>query len=296
MMGRLLLVDGHGYAYRSFYAIRSMRSPSGQPTNAIFGFVKTLARLRAMLNPSHLLVVWDGGLDDVRLQVLPEYKAQRPEMPGDLAEQIAAVQQWLPVAGVASFCQDGIEADDVIGCLAVRGAGVGLEVVVASSDKDFMQLVRPGVTLVNPNDKLERLWGDAEVVAKLGVRPEQVVDYLALIGDAVDNIPGVPGVGPKTAVGLLVRFGSVDQLYARLTEVESLRVRSALAAAEGTVRRNLGLVRLRFDLPQTPELEGLAVREPDWPGLRPLYANWGFRGLLAEADGKISGGSQGALL
>jgi DNA polymerase-1 len=296
MAERLLLVDGHGYAYRSFYAIRGMRSPAGRPTNAIFGFVKTLAKLRTTISPSHLVVVWDGGLDDERLRALPEYKAQRPEMPGDLAGQITEIQQWLPVAGVASFCQDAVEADDMIGALAVRGAAAGCDVVVASSDKDFMQLVGPGVRLVNPNDKVDRFWGDAEVLAKLGVRPGQVVDYLGLIGDAVDNIPGVPGVGPKTAVGLLARFGSVDELYARLSEVESVRVRGALAAAEGQVRRNLNLVRLRVDLPQVPDLGSLALREPDWGRLQSLYASWGFRGLLAEAEARGGGGRQGALL
>src|SRR5947208_13700305 len=180
-MARLLIVDGHAYAYRAFHAIRELRAPTGQPTNAIYGFIKMLAKMRATLAPTHLIVVWDGGLSAERMTALPEYKAQRPEMPAELGRQIDDIVRYLDAANIASVCQEGVEADDYIACLARRALNVDMEAVIASSDKDFMQLVTsdewrvtsdekpavqsrhpPPVTrhptrigLLNPNDKTE---------------------------------------------------------------------------------------------------------------------------------------------
>ena len=241
---RLLIIDGHAYAYRAFHAIRSLRSPSGRPTNAIYGFVKMLAKMRSAIEPTHLIVVWDGGLSAERVSVLPEYKAQRPGMPDDLKPQLDEIVGYLKAAGIASFCREGVEADDYIACLARRAAEAGLAVVIASADKDFMQLVSARIGLLNPNDKSETVWTDEQVRAKSGVEPSQIVDWLSLTGDSVDNIPGVPGVGPKTAAELLKQFGSVAQLYARLDEVKSEKLRAALRAAAGVVRRNRELVQV----------------------------------------------------
>jgi len=308
-----LVVDGHGYAYRAFYAIRELRSPAGQAVNGIFGFVKTLAKLRATLQPTHLVVVWDGGLDGERLAALPEYKAQRPEMPADLAEQIDGMMEYLAAAGVASVCQDGIEADDWIGCVARAAAAAGWEVVVASADKDFMQLVtletsgasrtgaataavesdRGWIGLLNPNDKSERIWGGSEVRTKTGVNPAQVRDWLSLVGDAVDGIPGVRGVGAKTAAKLLAEFGDVNELYARLGEVKSPRVREELRLAEAAVRRNQGLVALKTVTGFRFEPAGLSPQPAAVERLAGLYRGWGFRGLLAELAG-AGGAASGA--
>jgi len=157
---RLLIIDGHAYAYRAFHAIRSLSSPSGRPTNAIYGFVKMLAKMRSAIEPTHLIVVWDGGLNAGRVSVLPEYKAQRPGMPEDLKPQLDEIAGYLNAAGVVSFCRDGVEADDYIACLARRAADAGMAVVIASPDKDFMQLVSARVGLLNPNDKSEMVWAD----------------------------------------------------------------------------------------------------------------------------------------
>jgi DNA polymerase-1 len=278
---RLLIVDGHAYAYRAFHAIRGLRSPSGQPTNAIYGFVNMLAKARAAFGPERLVVVWDGGLSAERVAALPEYKAHRPEMPDDLRPQLDGLVSYLQAAGVASVCQAGVEADDYIACLARRAADAGMTVVIASSDKDFMQLVSPRIGLLNPNDKPAKVWTDEQVRARSGVAPAQVVDWLSLTGDSVDNIPGVPGVGPKTAAGLLQQFGSVAGLYARLDEVKSEKLRVALRAAAGVVRRNRELVRLRDDLPCEFAPEALAVKPADAGRLRGLYQCWGFKGMLA---------------
>ena len=284
-MIRLLIVDGHAYAYRAFHAIRELLGPSGQPTNAIYGFVKMLQKMRAALEPSHLIVVWDGGLDAGRIAAHPEYKSHRPEMPEGLRPQLDELVQYLAGAGIASFRGDGIEADDYIACLARRAAAAGCAVVIASSDKDFMQLVSPRIGLLNPNDKSGTIWTREQVVAKTGVEPEQVVDWLALMGDAVDNIPGVPGVGPKTAAELLKQFGSAATLLERLPEVKSEKMRSALRSSVATVRRNLVLVRL-CEVPCDFSLELLAVKPANQDQLHGLYQRWGFKGLLSELEAR----------
>jgi DNA polymerase-1 len=282
---RLLIVDGHAYAYRAFYAIRGLRSPLGKPTNAIYGFVKMLAKMRAAIGPTHLIVVWDGGLSAARTAALPEYKQQRPEMPDDLKPQLDEIVSYLKAAGIASFCRDGVEADDYIACLARRAADVGMAVVIASADKDFMQLVSARVGLLNPNDKSETVWTDVQVRAKTGVEPSQLVDWLSLTGDSVDNIPGVPGVGPKTATGLLNQFGSVAELFRRLDEVKSEKVRGALHGAADAVGRNRELVRLQDDLPCDFSPADLAEKPADAGRLRELFARWGFKGMLAALEG-----------
>jgi DNA polymerase-1 len=283
-MSRLLIVDGHAYAYRAFHAIHALRSPGGEPTNAIFGFIKMLAKMKTTLSPTHLIVVWDGGLSAERLVALPEYKAQRPAMPADLAAQIDELVAYLGAAGVSSFCADGVEADDYIACVARRAARAGLNVVIASSDKDFMQLVAPRIGLFNPNDKTETVWTAEHVRAKTGVNPLQIVDWLALIGDSVDNIPGVPGVGPKTAAELLNQFDSVTELYDHLEAVKSDRVRSALQSSADVVKRNIALVRLPDELPYAIELDALAETPANTEALGELFNRWGFRTMLAEIE------------
>jgi len=293
---RLLIVDGHAYAYRAFHAIRELRSPSGAPTNAIFGFVKMLTKLRAALAPTHVIVVWDGGLSAERTTALPEYKAHRPEMPDDLKSQLDEMVSYLKAAGIASFCRDGVEADDYIACLARRASDAGMAVVIASSDKDFMQLVSARVGLLNPNDKSENVWADEQVRAKTGVAPAQIVDWLSLMGDSVDNIPGVPGVGPKTAAQLLNQFGSVAQVFQRLDEVKSDKIRTALRESSDAVRRNQGLVRLRDDLPCDFLPADLAPQPADGTRLRDLFGRWGFKGMLAALAAETPTARQAALI
>lgn len=278
-MNRLLIVDGHAYAYRAFHAIRSLRGPGGQATNAIYGFVKMLEKMRAALEPTHLMVVWDGGLSAERMRALPEYKSQRPEMPPELQPQLNEIADYLAAAGVASFCGEQVEADDYIGCLARRAAAAAWDVVVASSDKDFMQLVSPQIGLWNPNDKTGAIWSREQVLAKAGVEPGQVADWLALMGDAVDNIAGVPGVGAKTAAELLKQFGSVAALLERLTEVKSERLRLALEQSADMVRRNLRLVQLH-EVPCEFVPEKLVVKTADVNRLVELYGRWGFKGMI----------------
>jgi DNA polymerase-1 len=190
---------------------------------------------------------------------------------------------FLAATGIASQRADGVEADDYIATLARRAAAENWHAVIASSDKDFMQLVSAQIGLLNPNDKTGTIWGREQVLAKTGVEPEQVADWLALMGDAVDNIPGVPGVGPKTAAGLLKQFGPVENLLARLDEVKSEKLRQSLRGAAAAVVRNQKLVRLP-EVPCGPAPENLVVRPGDPAALRRLFAGWGFKGMLAALD------------
>lgn len=281
---KLLLVDGHAFAYRAFYAIRQLTSPAGQPTNAIYGFLKMLGKMQARLQPTHQAVIWDGGLAAERLAALPEYKSQRPPVPPSLADQIDGLQTYLQAARVPSLVQDGVEADDWIAALARQGEAAGFQVVIASADKDFLQLVGPRVGLLNPGDKSEKVWTAEDVQARTGVRPDQIVDWLSLVGDSVDNIPGVPGVGSKTAADLLCQFGSVNALWERVTEVASPKLRANLLAARPAVERNQQLIRLHDPSGVAGSLEALAVKPSSAAELRPLYAQWGFKTLLAQLE------------
>ena len=281
---RLLLVDGHAYAYRAFHAIRQLSSPTGTPTNAILGFIKMLDKIRAALKPTHLAVVWDGGLAPERMAAHPEYKIHRPPMPASLEQQVEDIVQYLNAAGLTSLTREGVEADDWIAALVACAAQAHMPVVIASSDKDFMQLVDKDVGLLNPNDKTEKVWSSDDVRAKTGVVPGQIVDWLSLVGDGVDNIPGVPGVGLKTATELLQTFGSVNGLYERLGEVGSPRLRLSLQAAENVVRRNQRLIRLNRQLPCEFNLESTRPRPPDHDKLRALLSGWGFRTMLAQLE------------
>ncbi len=279
---RLLIIDGHAFAYRAFYGIRGLTSPTGQPTNAIYGFINMLARLEAQVLPTHAVVVWDGGLDAERVEELGDYKGERDPMPDDMEVQLDAMVEYLDAEGWASVCDDGVEADDRIGQLAKRAEAEGFEVVIASSDKDFFQLINDRVKMMNPADKSGVAMDADAVVIKTGVKPEQIVDWLSLVGDAADNIPGVPGVGVKTASALLNEFGSVDGIYTRLAEVKRDKQRESLAAAEADVRRNQSLVALKLDLPGEPEMDELRRGFQDSARLEKLYKEWGFNTMLED--------------
>ena len=277
---RLLIIDGHAFAYRAFYAIRGLNSPTGQPTNAIYGFINMLAKLEAQVLPTHSVVVWDGGLDEGRVEELDDYKAQRDPMPDEMEVQLDAMVEYLEAEGGASVCDDGVEADDRIGQLSRHAEAEGVEVAIASSDKDFLQLINDRVKMWNPADKSGVPMDADAVVAKTGVQPSQIVDWLSLVGDAADNIPGVPGVGVKTAAALLNEFGSVDGIYGRLAEVRRDKQRESLAAADAVVRRNQSLVALKLDLPGAPGLDDLRRGFQDTARLEKLFETWGFRTML----------------
>jgi 5'-3' exonuclease len=279
--GTLILVDGTALAYRAFFAIRGLSTAAGRPTNAVFGFVRMLRQLREAWRPTHGAVVFDGGLSAERMALLEEYKAQRPRMPEALEQQLATIQEYLRRADVCCLLEPGQEADDLLASLAARAAGEFAEVLIATSDKDFYQLVGEAVHLVPLAGKGERTTA-AAVKQKTGVEPGQIVEWLALAGDASDNIPGVPGVGPKTAAELLGRYGTLEGIRRHVGELRNERLRGSLEASEALLRRNVALARLRTDLPCPDDWQRMALRAPQPARLLPFFEELEFKALARE--------------
>jgi DNA polymerase-1 len=284
-MKKLLLVDGHYYLYRSFYAIRGLTNSRGEPTNAIFGFTKALRRMLHDVQPDFAAVIWDAGLPERRTALQPEYKQQRPEMPADLKFQEAPMQHLVSLLGIASIAVPGSEADDVIASYATAHDG---ETVIATNDKDILQMVNERIAIYSTAkaDVVDEragfaLLGIDEVRKKWGVAPSQIGDVLALTGDSSDNIPGVEGVGSKTATALIQQFGSVDTLLAQAAEIEKLKVREKITANVERIRQNLEMVRLDTDLALPVAMEEMVIR-PNYPQLIEAIAGYEFRSLLAE--------------
>jgi len=282
----LLLVDGTAVAYRAYYAISELSTQAGKPTNAVFGFIKMLQQLEQLWKPTHWAVVFDGGMPEERLARLPTYKAQREPMPDPLRAQFVDMERYLERARICSLRMDRQEADDVMATLAAAASGV---VLMATSDKDLFQLIGERVFMISPSKAGVKM-GAAEVQEKTGVRPEKIVEWLALTGDTVDNIPGVPGVGPKTAAKLLAQFGSLEQLWAKLDEVPSLKLREALAAHRADVTRNVELVTLRRDLPVPVTIDAMAVRRIDPARLVPFFEEMEFDSLARPLREQLSEG------
>jgi 5'-3' exonuclease len=282
----LLLIDGTAVAYRAYYAIAELSTRAGKPTNAVFGFIKMLQQLEQLWKPTHWMVVFDGGTPEERLLRLPTYKAQREPMPDPLRAQFSDIERYLELARIASVRMEGQEADDVIATLASSSpAGV----LIATSDKDLFQLINDRVFMISPSKAGFRM-GSAEVLEKTGVRPEKIVEWLALTGDTVDNIPGVPGVGPKTAAKLLAQFGSLENMWSSLNEVASLRLREALAAHRADVIRNVELVTLRRDLNVPVSMDSTDVRRIDPARMVPFYEEMEFGSLAKPLREELSGG------
>lgn len=280
---RLLLVDGTQLFYRSFYAIRGLSARDGFPTNAVFGFVRGVHQLIEVWKPSHLAVAWDGGTPKARLDLLPEYKAQRPPMPDDLRRQVEPVREFLGLAGIPLIRLEQEEADDVLASMVRWAEPEAADVMIVTCDKDLYQLVSAKTCMAGWGKDDKRI-GPGEVFEKTGVHPGQIVEWLALTGDTVDNIPGVDGMGPKTAAKLLGQFGSLAALWARLEEVHSARIRANLAAQRDRVERNLALVRLKEDLSCTPGWAALEVKAESPAALRPFYARMEFHSLVKGTD------------
>ncbi|PIV73663.1 MAG: DNA polymerase I, partial [Rhodocyclales bacterium CG17_big_fil_post_rev_8_21_14_2_50_68_7] len=282
-MPTLLLVDASSYLYRAFHAMPDLRNRAGEPTGAIYGVLNMLRRLRADFKADYLGCVFDARGKTFRDELYPAYKAQRPPMPGDLACQIEVLHAAIRALGWPLVSVAGVEADDVIGTLTRQAAQQGVESVVSTGDKDLAQLVGPRVTLINTmnNEKLD----EAGVQAKFGVPPARIVDYLALVGDAVDNVPGVEGVGPKTAAKWIARYGSLDALLEHADDIHGAAGENLRRARDflPTARRLL-TVAAEVDLPVA--LEDLRPREPDRARLMELFSRLEFRGWLEQLGGQ----------
>ena len=285
---KLLLVDGHYYVYRSFFAIPNLSNSRGEPTNAIFGFTKTLRLMVKHLQPELGAVVWDKGVPQKRVELQPAYKETRKEMPKPMIPQLEFIQKLVPLLGFRNISLPNTEADDLLGCYAIAACKRrGMEVVLATNDKDLYQLVGPCVRiyttakadLASPKDAFALL-GEDQVTAKWDVSPKLIGDVLALTGDSVDNIPGI-GLGRKTAAALIREFGGLGPLLANIDKVKSVRTREKLTSARDQILQNRTMVDLDCHLELPVAIDDLRV-EPDYPGLIAALEKCEFKSLLQE--------------
>lgn len=285
---KLLLVDGHYYVYRSFFAIRSLSNSRGEPTNAIYGFVKTLRRMVRDLQPDLGAVIWDEGLPERRTQLQPEYKQQRSEMPDLMRPQLGFIRELAPLLGFHSLGLPNTEADDLMASYACAAVREKMQVVLATNDKDLFQLVNGDVRiystnktdLATPKDTFALL-GEEAVRRKWNVAPAQIGDVLSLIGDTADNIPGISGLGPKNATALITQHGGLDALLSNLDAVANERIREKLKGGREQILQNREMVKLDLDLPLPVPLQQLRI-EPRYPELAAALENCEFKTLLQE--------------
>ncbi len=297
---KLVLIDGSGYLYRAFHALPPLANRSGEPTGALFG-VFNMLRATLKEKPAHVAFVADASGPTFRDAIFEQYKAHRPPMPDDLRAQIEPMLALVGALGFPILRVSGVEADDVIGTLAVQAAAQDMDVVVSTGDKDLAQLVEDRVWLVNTmtNSTL-----DADgVFAKFGVRPDQIVDYLALVGDSADNIPGVPKCGPKTAAKWLGEYGSLDAIVENADRIGG-KIGESLRAALPQLPMSRQLATIKTDVELDVKPSDLAFRDPDTEKLRELYTRYEFKAALRELDqdfpspaerGKVPEGRTGAI-
>ena len=284
---KLLLIDGHYYVYRSYFAILHLSNSRGEPTNAIFGFAKTLRLMLKHLQPDLGAVIWDRGLPQRRTELQPGYKETRKEMPGPMVPQLDEIQKMTPWLGFQSLSLPDTEADDLMACYAIKARERGIDVVLATNDKDLYQLVDAKVKiystakadLASPKDAFALL-GEEEVTAKWDVPPALIGDILALSGDAVDNIQGV-GIGRKAAAKLLKEFGSLSALLNGLDQIKTPKTREKLAESRERVQQNRKMVELDCDLPLPVSIDDLRIR-PDYPRLIESMERYEFKSLLQD--------------
>ncbi|TXK62211.1 DNA polymerase I [Alkalisalibacterium limincola] len=281
-MSRLVLIDGSSYLYRAFHALPPLSNAEGEPTGALFGVVNML-RQTLKEKPDCAAFVMDASGPTFRDELYPEYKAQRPPMPDDLRAQVEPMLEIVEALGFPILRVSGVEADDVIGTLALQGVDDGLAVTVSTSDKDFAQLVRPGIELVNT---MTGTVTDREaVIAKYAVPPERIVDLLALMGDTVDNVPGVDKCGPKTAAKWLNEYGSLEGVIENAASIKG-KVGDNLRAALDRLPLNKQLVTIKTDVELDLGCPQLKLRERDVEALRVLYTRYGFNAALRDLDGQ----------
>ena len=296
---KLLLIDGHYYVYRSFFAIPNLSNSRGEPTNAIFGFTKTLRLMIKHLQPELGAVFWDEGMPERRVKLQPAYKETRKEMPSPMVPQLDFIQKLTPLLGFKNISLPNTEADDLMGCYAMAACKrKGMEVVLATNDKDLYQLIGPCVKvyttakadLASPKDGFALL-GEEQATAKWDVPPKLIGDVLAISGDSVDNIPGA-GIGRKTAAGLVRESGGLEKLLANIDKVKSNRNREKLTVAREQILQNRKMVELDCHTELPIPIDDLRI-QPDYPALIAQLEKCEFKSLLQEVktEAARAGGS-----
>ena len=288
----VILVDGSSYLYRAFHALPPLTNSKGNPTGAVKGVINMMRRLQKDYPESTLVVVFDAKGKTFRDDIYPEYKANRPSMPDELRSQIEPIHNIIQAMGLPMLVIDGVEADDVIGTLALEATAAEQPVIISTGDKDIAQMVNEHITLVNT--MTNTLLDSEGVIEKFGIPPELIIDYLALLGDKSDNIPGVPGVGEKTALGLLQGLGSLDNIYARLDEVAALEFRGAKKMAPKLEEHkelaylSYTLATIKTDVEMPMPLAELKNAEPDQAALLALFKDMEFKTWIEEASVEIN--------
>ncbi len=277
------LVDGSSYVYRAFFAIRqSLATTQGLPTQAIFGFKNMLDKLIRQEKPDYIAVVFDERGPTFRHEIDPTYKAHRPPMPDDMAVQLPYIHRLLDALNIPRLSLSGYEADDILGTLARRFEAEGCDVVVVSGDKDFCQLVTQHVIMLDTMK--DQRTGIPEVKERFGVEPDRVIEILGLMGDSSDNIPGVPGVGEKTAKQLITQFGSIEQVLAQIDDIKQPKLRQRLREHAESARLSRRQATIDLDVPVDIPLQELAVEDPEITTLRALYEELEFKSELQDLD------------
>jgi DNA polymerase-1 len=276
---RLFLIDGSSYIYRAFFAIRHLSNSNGLPTNAVYGFTQMLLKVLKEYQPDYLVVVLDSKAPTFRSEVYKEYKANRPAMPDALVPQLPYIRRIIEEYRIATLEREGFEADDIIGTVA-KGLAPEVDVIIITGDKDILQLVSDRIQVLDTMK--DKRFGVEEVIQRFGVRPEQVVEVMGLAGDAIDNIPGVPGIGEKTAIELIKTFGSIENLLAHLDEIRQKRLRENLELHEEKARLSRKLATIHTDVPIPYQLKDFVPGSPNLKGLREVFKELEFNKLLKD--------------
>ncbi|MGD9384948.1 MAG: DNA polymerase I [Thioalkalispiraceae bacterium] len=287
---KLILVDGSSYLFRAYHVMRDFSNSKGEPTGAIYGVINMMKRLKKDYPDDHIAVVFDAKGKTFRNDMYPQYKANRPPMQDELRVQIKPIHEIIEAMGFPLLCVDGVEADDVIGTLAQQASEQGLETIISTGDKDMAQLVNDHVTLINT--MTETSMDHEGVIKKFGVKPEQIIDYLTLIGDTSDNIPGVPKVGPKTAVKWLEQYGTLENIIKHADEIKG-KVGENLRASLEQLPLSKQLVTIKRDVELDVTPDELLLREPDNEVLRKNFSRYEFRTWLEQVLDVNSGSAAG---
>ena len=277
MTQKVCLIDGSGYIFRAFYGLPMMTSPTGVPVNAVFGYTNMFLRLTQSIKCDYCLVLFDAKRRNYRNEIFPDYKGTRAEIPEELIPQFPIIREATNALNLNYLEMEGYEADDLIATYARQATEKGMEVVVVSADKDLMQLIRDGVEYYDPMK--DKFYGPEDVKEKFGVYPERVVDVQALAGDSIDNVPGVPGIGLKTAAQLINEFGSLEEVLNRASEIKQNKRRETLLANIDNARISLQLVTLKNDVPVEKDITAFSCRAPHLDVLHKFIDDYGFRSL-----------------
>ncbi len=274
----LYLIDGNSYFYRAYHAIRGLTNSKGFPTNAIYGFTNMILKIIREKKPDAVAIAFDSPVPTERHRIYEEYKAQRPETPNDLVIQIPHIKEIIRSFKISSFEMPGYEADDIISTIAKKAASQNIDVFILSGDKDMMQVVGSGIKIYDPMKDM--IIDENHVKERFGVPPERLPEIMAITGDAIDNIPGVKGIGEKTAKELLSKTGSLDELIKHPEKIESERIRKMIVENIENIKISKTLATIDTNIPIDINLQDMKIKEPDWPALLHIFTEFEFKRLI----------------